>query len=551
MLQQVQHIAVRLAEQLDTPRSLTTAILWRYGELSQLQKLRADPSCYLEAESYFKDVIATDFVRKMALPASKERLYEKAKESFLSSERINWRTNNKLYRFVGNFGLTEADMPVAAFIGWWRKEIELVLGSLPASLTPRFSGGATVSDRRVRSTLPDKMTSHPTYYPESTDLLHPWWDTAWGRACAFPTNQRAPRHPKVVRGNRFFTVPKDGETDRGCCMEASISLTYQLAVGKEIGAALKRAYGNDLQTGKTRHMAMARSASLTGRQATIDLTEASNRIARALPELVLPDQWFQLVDSLRAPSVNIDDKLIRLEMFSSMGNGYTFELETLLFQTLCVTIAKQRGYNPSEVMVYGDDIIVPTELADDCIAALIYFGFEPNRRKTFVTGSFRESCGGDYFDGQAVRPIHLDKIPTEPQHWISLANALWRLPQEWVSVARMECFKNIPSAIRSCQGPTELGDLVLHGPPEYWTSKRFVPKGEFEEVLHYKVYRPISEPLPWHHWWPCVVLASALMGADSDGPVPVQDTLGYRLTWTPAPGNAWVPTGEARQYGLC
>lgn len=542
MLKQLQHVAFCLAEQLDTPRSLTTALLWYYGEHTQLQKLRADPSAYLDAESYHKDVIATDFVRKLAMPGSKDALYQAAKEGFLSAERINWVTNRRLYRFIDNAGLTSSDMPVATFIELWRKEVQSVLGSLPGSLTPRFSGGATASDRKRQSTIPDKMTSHPTLYPESVDLLPLWWGTAWGRACAYPDSQQAPRHPKVIRANKFFSVPKDSQKDRGCCMEASISLGYQLAVGKEIGRALKRAYNNDLKSGKERHMAAACEASLTGDFATVDLTDASNRISRALPELILPNQWFQLVNSLRAPYVDIDGRVLRLEMFSSMGNGYTFELETLLFQTLCVTIAKESGYPASSVMVYGDDIIIPTAIANDCLAALIYFGFEPNKRKTFVTGPFRESCGGDYFNGQAVRPVYVEDPPTEPQHWISIANALWRLPQEWVSRARMECFKNIPLAIRSCQGPDELGDLVLHGPPQYWKSKTFIPKGECEPVLHYRVYKPVSQPIPWHHWWPNVQLGSALAGVDSAGPVPVRDTSGYTFGWVAAPGSAWLPS---------
>lgn len=546
-MKQLSHVAACLAMQLDTPRSLTTEILWRYGELSQLQRLRIDPSHYLTAESYHKDVIATDFVRKLAMPSSNEQRFQAAVDGFLASEKINWRTNNRLYRFIDNRDLNPSDEPVIAFVGLWRKEVDSVLGALPASLTPRFSGGATVSDRKSLSTIPDKMTSHPTLYPGSVDLLPLWWGTAWGRTCASPDDHQSFRHPKVVRANRFFTVPKDAEKDRGCCMEASLSLSYQLDVGKVVGSRLNKAYGNDLRTGKERHMAMARVASLTGSHATIDLTDASNRLARALPELVLSNQWHELFDSLRAPNVDIDGRVLRLEMFSSMGNGYTFELETLLFQTLCVTIAKQRGFSHHDVMVFGDDIIVPTAIADDCLAALRYFGFEPNSRKTFVTGPFRESCGGDFFNGQAVRPIHVKSPPTEPQHWISIANALWRLPQEWVSKARMECFKNIPAEIRSCQGPESLGDVVLHGPAQYWKSRSFRPRSErgYREevdVTHYRAYRPVSVAIPWHHWWPSTILASALAGVDSNGPVPTGSVTGHLLCWIPAPGNAWLPT---------
>lgn len=331
-------------------------------------------------------------------------------------------------------------------------------------------------------------------------------------------------------------------------MEASLSLAYQLAVGRAIRSRLRESYGNDLQNGQPKHRQLAQKASLDGSLATIDLSDASNLVARALPELVLPSQWYELVNSLRAPYVNIDGRTVRLEMFSSMGNGFTFELETLLFQSLARTVCKLMGFRDrlDEISVYGDDIIVPTEIAESVLAALTYFGFVPNKRKTFVTGPFRESCGGDFFDGVPVRAHYVKILPTEPQHWISLANGLWRLPQKWVSRARMECLKNIPAAVRSCQGPAELGDVVIHGPMEYHNSRSFTPKGEHEPVTHYRAYRPVVSAISWHHWWPEVQLASALAGVDSEGPVPRSSVSGYTFSWIPAPGNAWVPITRIR-----
>lgn len=545
-MHQVQKVVALLAEQLGTPRGLTVAILSRYGEISQLQQLRVEPSMYLDAESYHKDVIITDLLRKAQLPGEAHLRKQAAIDGFLACEKRNWKTNERLYRFVDNYGLTPEDEPVMQFITAWRKEVEILLGRLPNTLTPQFSGGSTVSDRGYLTTVPDKMTNAPAYYPNTSCMLSLWWETAWGRACAIPSDGRAHVHPKVVRSNVFFTTPKDSLRDRGCCMEASLSLSYQLAAGKVFRSRLRVVYGNDLQRGQDKHRILAQKASMDGSLATLDLTDASNLLARALPELILPDQWFQLVNSLRAPFVEIDGRTQRLEMFSSMGNGFTFELETLVFHTLARTVCKLMGYGErvDDISVYGDDIIVPTEIAPTLLAALTYFGFEPNKRKTFVNGPFRESCGGDFFDGVPVRAHYIKELPDEPQKWISLANGLWRLPQEWVSRARMECFKNIPSQVRSCQGPESLGDLVLHGPNEFWNSKTFVPRGECEPVLHYRVYRPIAQPLQWHHWWPEVVLASALAGVDSDGPVPRKGVTGHKLSWVPAPGNGWLPGAD-------
>lgn len=307
-MQQVHKVAALLAEQLGTPRSLTTYLMWKYGEMTQLQELRTEPSNYLSAEAYHKDVIATDFVRKCAFPGSKDRLAKAAVDGFLACEKRNWITNKRLYRFVDNHDLTVKDEPVAQFIAEWRKDIELCLGRIPNTLTPQFSGGSTASDRGHLTTVPDKMTTHPSYYSATSLFLPHWWDTAWGRACAYPSDGRAPCHPVAVRANVFFTVPKDGLKDRGCCMEASLSLAYQLAVGKVIRSRLYEGYGNDLQNGQPKHRQLAQKASLDGSLATIDLSDASNLVARALPELVLPSQWYELVNSLRAPYVNIDGR---------------------------------------------------------------------------------------------------------------------------------------------------------------------------------------------------------------------------------------------------
>jgi len=542
-MQQLRKVAALLAEQLGTPRALTTYLLWKYEEISQLQELRTEPSNYLDATSYHKDVIATDFVRKCAFEGDKARLKQAAVDGFFLNEKRNWDTNRRLYRFIDNHSLTAADEPVMHIISAWRKEVGFLLGPVPNTLTPQFSGGSTASDRGYLTTVPDKMTQSPSMYPQSSALLPLWWETAWGRACAYPSDGRSPVHPKVIRSNVFFTVPKDGQKDRGCGMEASLSLAYQLAVGKVFRSRLRDKYHSELATGQDRHRILARKGSIDNSLATIDLSDASNLLARALPELVLPADWHTLLDSLRAPNVNIDGRTLRLEMFSSMGNGFTFELETLLFHSLARTICKLKGFHDMlpAISVYGDDIIVPVEIADDVLAALSYFGFVPNKRKTYVTGPFRESCGGDFFDGVAVRPHYVKSLPTEPQHWISLANGLWRLPQEWVSRARMECFSNIPSQMRSCQGPEELGDICLHGPVAFHSARSFTPKGEHEVVTHYRVYRPVTNSLPWHHWWPEVVLASALAGVDGEGPVPRNTVSGFTFGWVPAPGNAWLP----------
>jgi hypothetical protein len=94
-----------------------------------------------------------------------------------------------------------------------------------------------------------------------------------------------------------------------------------------------------------------------------------------------------------------------------MGNGFTFELESLIFYAVVKATCEEMGLNDFEinrsVAVYGDDIIVPRAVAPQLYERLTLFGFAVNEDKSFTKGFFFESCGADYYDGHDVRPFFL------------------------------------------------------------------------------------------------------------------------------------------------
>jgi hypothetical protein len=227
----------------------------------------------------------------------------------------------------------------------------------------------------------------------------------------------------------------------------------------------------------------------------------------------------------------------RLEKFSSMGNGFTFELETLIFATLARTVVSMNGGDPSRVSCYGDDLIVPSSDYKDVMAALRMFGFQPNMKKTFAEGPFRESCGGDYWAGVPVRGLQLENLPDEPQHWIALAYGLRRvamlsLPHlnRWSVVKRawLRALDAIPVAIRRLRGPEYLGDIVIHDDPGVWLRGSLREDDQIETVsLH--AYLPVPVVIPWTYWKPSVQLASCTLGLSSDGITPRGGVSGYRI----------------------
>ena len=577
MKHQVLSVLNDLVEEVGSPRALAVKLLANAGEWKQLQELKCRPRNYTDGESYFYDSVVTDLLRKCDLPSGVDR-EAAAVATFYACEAKNATTNVRLSRFIPETRLLEDELDerVCGFITQWRKDISCILGNLPDHLTPRFSQGATYADAGSLITIPDKMSSAPTIYQETRCLIPMWNETSWARALT--SERQFQSDPTTVRGNVFFTVPKDGLKFRGCCKEASIPVTYQLDVGRIMKDRLLR-IGIDLRQGQDVHRALARVASESDDIATIDMSNASDLLARLLPKLTLPGQWYELLDSLRATHTEIEGRQVRLEKFSSMGNGFTFELETLLFATLARTVIRLEGGDPDLVRCYGDDLIVPSRYYLSVTAGLRMFGFELNMDKTFAKGPFRESCGGDYWNGVPVRALFIKELPDEPQQWIALVNGLRRVAcadgspsSRWDRLRRtwFRAMDHIPDHIRRCRGPSSLGDVVIHDRPEEWSwckprksrpiSTSYIQDGvlhkraydtgwnETWDQTEIEAYLPISNILSWNHWSPATQLASCTLGLPSDGVTPRDDIIGYRVGRVPATvTSTWLPKQQHRR----
>ena len=465
---------------LNCPRSLTVAILVKYGEYDQVAKLRAIPSDYDNAARYHLAACASDWLRKYSgLPVTVDPELE-AKKSWYQSERECSDFNNR-YRRCSDENL-ELLLDVAADF------ISDVLGPCPLDLTPRFGPGATASDPASRTTILDKVSSQPTITEQARLFLSLWDGTAWERSHLNSCNvKKHPYQPITVEGNTFFTAPKTATIRRGCAKGPSINVSYQLSVGREIRGRLKSVLALDLAKGQAHHTRLAREGSLTGDYVTLDSERASDTMAYLLVKRLLSKSgfWFELCDALREPKTRIDEKWVSLEKFSAMGNGYTFELETLVFLSICYAVAWShtiagdiREFPGSSafdlvrmghITVYGDDVIVPSSIGRDVSAVLQVLGFTVNLKKSYFEGEFRESCGGDFFRGSSVNTPKLSEEPLGPADWFSIHNSLKArfvdvYPCIETAGKTLVCVKNqLPRKYRSMYGPRYLGDSVLHG----------------------------------------------------------------------------------------
>lgn len=485
-----------LLEDFDRARSLTVFLLIKYSEWDQLINLDCDPSGYLahDQNNFRLDYQATNLFRKCAdLPSSYDTKAEAIKSFWVAEQQCS-KTNRRLYPILMATGVHHYGVPqwVLTFVEQWKQEVARLLGPLPAELKIKFSSGSTFDDRRY-ITVMDKISSRPTCTSTAYSVIESSWArTLWSRSLCEEVPDRS--LPRFVRGNRFTTVPKTAKTDRGICVEPSLNVTHQLGVGSVIRKRL-RSDGIDLKFGQSLHRKLVAEASVTLGLATIDLSMASDTVAYNLVKLILPNSWFDLLDCLRSPETRIEGQWHKNAKFSSMGNGFTFELETLLFYTLSLTVGKEFGVKRSEIKVYGDDIIVPVRMALKLLDALTYFGFTPNVKKTYVGDvPFRESCGEDYFNGMPVRGHYIEKIPTNPLEWTSLANGLRRMARHDLNTygdlhtytrAWLRCQNHIPTRDK-CFGPVHLGDSVIHTDDTTWWSVRI--RGQFHEL---RVLRPI------------------------------------------------------------
>jgi hypothetical protein len=138
----------------------------------------------------------------------------------------------------------------------------------------------------------------------------------------------------------------------------------------------------------------------------------------AMLRYVLPKWVYDLLVDLRSPYTRLPGgSRVELNMVSTMGNGFTFPLQTALFSCIVAAVYKQAGIPRKRVngpeanySVFGDDIIVVRKVYDRVVRVLELLGFVVNADKSFSEGPFRESCGSDYYNGHFIRPVYIRRL---------------------------------------------------------------------------------------------------------------------------------------------
>jgi hypothetical protein len=233
---------------------------------------------------------------------------------------------------------------------------------------------------------------------------------------------------------RVLLVPKDSRGPRLISCEPLTFQWIQQGLGSAIVKWVERCpltRYNVHFTDQTVNQRGALLGSSTGRYVTLDLKDASDRITVGLVRLLFPEPLLKCLLASRSQSTIMPDgREIKLNKYAPMGSALCFPVLALTCWAL-LTAGMPDTDSREGVLVYGDDIIVPTEQSANAISILESFGLAINRDKSCLHGFFRESCGVDAYNGVDVTPVRLrtrwvsHHCPDAYVAWIAYANSFY------------------------------------------------------------------------------------------------------------------------------
>jgi hypothetical protein len=228
--------------------------------------------------------------------------------------------------------------------------------------------------------------------------------------------------PKDSRGPRLISCePVDFQWIQGGLRKAIVSLVEHDPIVKH------QVHFTD----QSPNRCGAQLGSAFGKYATLDLKEASDRVSTELVRLLFPSCVVRALEACRSSATVLPSgQKLTLHKFAPMGSSLCFPIMALTIWSLLDAAAPDQATR-ERILVYGDDVIVPTAFAGDAIYALERFGLLVNRPKSCIQGFFRESCGMDAFKGSDVTPVRIRTVwnsspsPESYTSWISYANSFY------------------------------------------------------------------------------------------------------------------------------
>jgi hypothetical protein len=386
-------------------------------------------------------------------------------------------------------------------------EADLIFGSLlrrtehdvwSRDWAPRHSSGATADRVSYNSKFRNNV------WTERLQEVLPYWDDLipnyrWDSEVTsiLPPEQEPPV--------RVALVPKTMKAPRIIAMEPVWTQYVQQGVLQLLTKNL-RSYPilNKLMgwTDQEPNRLLSKVGSLSGEFATLDLSEASDRVSNKLVLALFKRTPYlgDVVQAARSPRAEMPNgEILELNKFASMGSSLTFPIESMVFHTLISLACKASiggrpgGYTRNGIYintrVFGDDLIVPSAVAQTLADILHLFGMVVNQKKSFSSGPFRESCGSDWFNGKSVSVVKMRRdLPRQGHHVdllesaIDLQRRLFKAgyvdTSKAVSKALLRVFPQLPKQPSNVDVPALIDEDVK-------------PTVRFSKTLHRPEYRGV------------------------------------------------------------
>lgn len=389
---------------LDCPRSLTVWLLYENREHNQLVSLDVEPQHYYTAAGFRDAYHATKLLSKADFLKVDIDRKKVAMEKFDLFEAKCGETN-RYFRALD----TQPNLSVECvrLLSQTRRKIAEILGNFTAEefvKNGNWGPGVSTLVKGEEVSAFNKFRDERGITRDLYSLVSKWFHLAYPLWEPEPLTLTGDRCMVLQSGNTVTTVPKNSKTDRVIAIEPGINLWFQQSIGTMLVRRLRRV-GIDLST-QENNQHLAWRASKDDSLATVDFSSASDSISEAVVEDLLPRRWWLLMNSSRSQFRQDLDHDVRWNKFSSMGNAFTFPLQSLVFYACAWACCKALGAR-TEISVFGDDVILPKEVYSLFSSFTKFLGFEVNLKKSYSSGYFRESCGAYYYDGVDCKPYYL------------------------------------------------------------------------------------------------------------------------------------------------
>jgi len=315
-------------------------------------------------------------------------------------------TDRALLALADDFAATKSIQDHLAFMK--RIICRVLLNADPWVIRPCHGSGATA----CRTKNKDKWDSL-RYFPK-LDLVYPYADYFFYSATHLVDEmQKLEDSPESVPRARVVLVPKDSRGPRIISCEPAELMFVQQGLMRLLYDTIESHYLTQSQinfSDQSINQSLAHQSSIDGVLATIDLSDASDRLSLLLVEKVFPSDWVKCLKACRSEETILPSgKVLKLNKFAPMGSACCFPVEALVFWASTQATYERLGVK-AETFVYGDDIICPVGYADEVCKDLVSIGLKVNATKSYTKGPFRESCGGEYHNGYDVTPVRVRKF---------------------------------------------------------------------------------------------------------------------------------------------